>query len=120
VSAGTYLRAIARDLGDRLGVGAHLTTLRREAVGQLRVEDAVSLDRVSHAALLPAADVLGHLPAVELDPEGREAVVHGRAVADVRSGRGPGAVLLLKGAELVAVAQAEDGWLKPSVVVGTT
>jgi tRNA pseudouridine55 synthase len=120
VSTGTYLRAIARDLGSRLGVGAHLTALRREAIGGLRVEDAVTLDRVTREALLPAAQVLRHLPAVELDPEAKAAVVHGRAVAD--SGavghRGTGAVALLEGAELVAVARAEDGWLRPMVVLG--
>ena len=44
VSAGTYIRAMARDLGERLGVGGHLTALRREAIGALRVEEAVPLD----------------------------------------------------------------------------
>jgi tRNA pseudouridine55 synthase len=120
VSAGTYLRALARDLGARLGVGAHLTALRREAIGTLKVEDAVALDRVTRADLLPAASVLGHLPAVELDPEARAAVVHGRAVADRgAAGKGGGAVVLLEGTELVAVALAGDGWLRPTVVVGT-
>ncbi len=120
VSAGTYLRAIARDLGIRLGVGAHLTALRREAIGGLRVETAVALDRVTLEALLPAARVLQHLPAVELDPAARAAVVHGRVVAD-RGAEAPraGAVVLLEGGELVAVAMAEDGWLRPAVVVGT-
>ncbi|MFZ5624686.1 MAG: tRNA pseudouridine(55) synthase TruB, partial [Gemmatimonadota bacterium] len=47
VSAGTYVRAIGRDLGERLGTGAHLTALRREAIGDLRVEDAVPLDALS-------------------------------------------------------------------------
>jgi len=46
VSAGTYLRAVARDLGDAVGVGGHLTSLRREAIGGLRVEDAIPLDRL--------------------------------------------------------------------------
>ena len=50
VSAGTYVRAIARDLGDELGVGAHLVELRREAIGALRVEDAVPLERLDAAA----------------------------------------------------------------------
>lgn len=43
VSAGTYIRAIARDLGEALGCGAHLETLRRTASGSLRLADAVSL-----------------------------------------------------------------------------
>ena len=41
-SSGTYVRALARDLGDRLGVGAHLTALRRTAVGVFSVDGAVS------------------------------------------------------------------------------
>ena len=122
VSAGTYLRAIARDLGDRLGVGAHLSALRREAIGRLRVEDAVPLDRVDKARLLPAADVLRHLPVMELDPEAKAAVVHGRPVADsggAAGQRGSGAVMLLDGGEVVAVAHSDGGWLKPTVVIGS-
>ena len=118
VSPGTYLRGIARDLGDRLGVGAHLTTLRREAIGSLRVEDAVPLDRVSPAAVRPARAVLGHLPAVELDDRARADVLHGRAVA-APAGEGTGAeVALLAGGELIAVAREVDGWLRPAVVLG--
>jgi tRNA pseudouridine55 synthase len=121
VSAGTYLRAIARDLGDRLGVGAHLSALRREAIGELRVEDAAPLDRVDRNRLLPARAVLRHLPVVELDPEAKAAVVHGRPVADSGAGgrRGREAVVLLEGAEVVAVARSDGGWLRPTVVLGT-
>jgi tRNA pseudouridine55 synthase len=62
VSAGTYVRALARDLGERLGVGAHLTALRREAIGGLQVEDAVPLDALApETPLLPPLAVLGHL-----------------------------------------------------------
>ena len=117
VGPGTYLRAIARDLGEALGVGAHLAALRREAIGALRVEDAVPLDRLTPAALLPPRRALGHLPAVELDETARVAVGHGRAVpagADVS-----GDVALVHGDELVAVARATDGWLRPSVVLGS-
>ena len=67
VSPGTYVRAIARDLGERLGVGAHLTALRREAIGGLGVSDAVPLDRPDarraapgpHGAAAPAGDRAG-------------------------------------------------------------
>ncbi|MCR4317465.1 MAG: tRNA pseudouridine(55) synthase TruB [Planctomycetes bacterium] len=44
-SKGTYIRALARDIGDVLGVGAHLTALRRTAIGDLRVEDAFHIDK---------------------------------------------------------------------------
>jgi tRNA pseudouridine55 synthase len=117
VSPGTYLRAIARDLGERLGVGAHLTVLRREAIGGLRVEEAVPLDEVGPGALLPAVRVLGHLPAVELDPAAKAAVVHGRAVTGGPAAERGGPVVLLAGEEVVAVARSEDGRLQPTVVL---
>ncbi len=117
VSAGTYLRALARDLGERLGAGAHLTALRREAIGPLRVEDAVPLDRIGPDAVRPARFVLGHLPTVDLDDRTRADVLHGRAVA--AEGQESGTeVALLAGGELIAVARATDGWLRPAVVLG--
>ena len=120
VSPGTYVRAIARDLGEQLGIGSHLTRLRREAIGSLRVESAVSLDRLSPAALIPPRGVLADLPAVELDEAGRNDVAHGRAVVDGGNAgkRVTGdAVALMVGGDLVAVARAEDGWLRPTVVL---
>jgi tRNA pseudouridine55 synthase len=124
-SPGTYVRAIARDLGEQLGVGSHLTRLRREAIGSLRVENAVSLERLSPAALIPPRWVLPDLPAVELDEAGRNDVAHGRAVVDGRAGAlraggqqvGGAVVALLAAGELVAMARAENGWLHPTVVL---
>ena len=117
VSAGTYVRALARDLGERLGVGAHLTALCRESIGALRVEDAVRLADVDPSSVRPARAVLGHLPAVELDEPGRVAVSHGRAVpADADA---LGDVALVHEGELVAVARAGDGWFRPRVVLST-
>jgi tRNA pseudouridine55 synthase len=122
VSAGTYIRALARDLGEQLGVGAHLHSLRRESIGWLRVEDAIPLERLSPTAVLPPQAVLGNLPAVDLDDEARRAVVHGRAVVDrgTAGQRDSGAaVALFSRGELVAVARADEGWLYPSVVLET-
>ena len=44
-SKGTYIRALARDIGERLGSGAYLTALRRTRVGDVRVEDCLTIDR---------------------------------------------------------------------------
>jgi tRNA pseudouridine(55) synthase len=44
-SKGTYIRALARDIGEALGSGAHLTALRRTRVGNIRVEDGLAFDR---------------------------------------------------------------------------
>jgi tRNA pseudouridine55 synthase len=117
VSPGTYVRAIARDLGERLGVGAHLTALRREAIGGLRVSDAVPLERVTRDDVLPVRAVLRHLPSLELDEPARLAVSHGRPLPAAESAAGD--VALLHEGEVVAVARAADGWLRPSVVLGT-
>jgi tRNA pseudouridine55 synthase len=121
VSAGTYLRAIARDLGLRLGVGAHLTALRRESIGSLRVEDAHPLEELGPAAVVPAREVLQDLPSVDLDEPARRAVAHGRAVVDGREvgKRGGGeAVALLYEGEVFAIAHSDDTWLRPTVVLG--
>ncbi len=49
VSSGTYVRSMAHDLGQALGVGAHLTALRREAIGHFHVEDALKIPQVVEA-----------------------------------------------------------------------
>lgn len=115
VSAGTYVRALARDLGEALGCGAHLEALRREAVGALRVEDAVAPDAVGPGDLRPARLAVAHLPAVELDDAAREAVGHGRAIPGGAAFQGH--VALLVRGELAAVAWAEGGMLRPEVVL---
>jgi tRNA pseudouridine55 synthase len=118
VSAGTYIRAVARDLGTALGVGGHLRALRREAIGALRVEQAVPLDAIGPAAVRAPATVLPHLPAVALDEAGRDHAAHGRRVPDGPAQPGQLA-RLMAGDELVAVARHEaDGW-QPVVVLGT-
>jgi tRNA pseudouridine55 synthase len=79
-SPGTYVRALARDLGERLGVGGHLVALRRTRSGSFGLDDAVSGDDLSGARehLVPLDALLSELPAVRVGPEGRERVLHGR------------------------------------------
>jgi tRNA pseudouridine55 synthase len=116
VSAGTYVRAVARDLGERLGVGAHLESLRRESVGPLRVEDAVPLEVVGPGTRVwPVGAVLSHLPLVTVDEAGRENVVHGRPVPGTVSGT----AALLHGGAVIAVAEGDGAWLSPRVVLET-
>jgi tRNA pseudouridine55 synthase len=116
VSAGTYVRTMARSLGERLDTGAHLEALRREAIGALRVEDAIPLaDLAEHSARVPLTDVLSHLARVELSSDERTDVSHGRAVN--RSAGTGGFVQLIYHGELVAVAREDGDWLKPAVVL---
>jgi tRNA pseudouridine55 synthase len=120
VSTGTYIRALARVLGERLGVGAHLAELRRERIGGLDVADAVPLDRVGPGtALLPLTRVLAHLPTVAVSEPERADIRHGRAVMG-RETFGPAgaeAVVLTAEGAVIAVARPEAGRLRPAVVL---
>ena len=81
-SSGTYVRAIARDLGARLGVGGHLTALRRTAVGSFALDVARTLEQLGEEfAMLPISDAArASFPARDLD-ESQAADVHfGRAL----------------------------------------
>lgn len=64
VSSGTYIRSIARDLGDRLGVGAYMSALRRLNVGQFDVIDAMNLDSLSFDAIKTNIRSIDSLPKV--------------------------------------------------------
>jgi tRNA pseudouridine55 synthase len=118
VSAGTYVRALARDLGDRLGLGAHLRALRREWIGRLRVEDAVPLDQVGEGIrLLSPLDVLPQWPRVTLTEAEVAAVRQGRCIARPPARAEPASVLLVADDTLVAVAEATAGGWQPRVVL---
>ncbi|MFD5214566.1 tRNA pseudouridine(55) synthase TruB [Microbacterium sp. NPDC058345] len=78
-SSGTYIRALARDLGAALGVGGHLTRLRRTRVGGFDVADAVGLDGLADAvALSPAAAARRVLPALEVSADEARDLRHGK------------------------------------------
>jgi tRNA pseudouridine55 synthase len=80
-SPGTYVRALARDLGEALGTGGHLTALRRTRSGAFGLEEAVALDRVEAdgaRSLVPLSRLLSDLPMVRVGSEGRTALRHGR------------------------------------------
>jgi tRNA pseudouridine55 synthase len=85
--AGTYIRSLARDLGEALGCGAHLTALRRLWVDPFRKPIMHTLDALSNmdaqardALLLPIDAGLEGLPAVHLDAAGSRALAHGQTV----------------------------------------
>jgi tRNA pseudouridine55 synthase len=120
VSAGTYVRALARDVGDTLGLGAHLVALRRESIGTLSVSEALQLDAIDATALKPPLAVLGHMSRVELDDAAMAFVQHGRAIPRREGGEGgDGAVALVNGTELIAVANAVGESWQPVVVIAT-
>jgi tRNA pseudouridine55 synthase len=91
VSAGTYLRSFAHDLGVALGCGGHLHALRRVAAGPFGVEEAVPLGQIQAegpavaSRVLPLDRIPLGMPTLQLSAAGVHAVRHGRpcGVADV-------------------------------------
>jgi tRNA pseudouridine55 synthase len=119
--SGTYIRAIARDLGETLGVGGHLAALRRTAVGTHAVESACSVDdladpeRVRHA-LVPTVRALSHLPRIDLTAEQREHVRHGRVLHLPDAPQATIIVLTDAEERLVAIAESGAGLVRPRKV----
>lgn len=114
VGRGTYLRALARDLGERLGCGAHLRALRRTHVGPFSVSEASPPDRVSPAHIGPPLMAVPHLPRVALDAALRARAAHGQPI---HYPDGPALAALTADGELIAVARREGMHLKPRVVL---
>ena len=80
-SSGTYIRAIARDLGETLGVGGHLTALRRTMVGPWSVDQAVGSDEISNDAVIDPAVIISQvLPTVSVDRPTADALSHGKRI----------------------------------------
>ena len=119
--AGTYIRAIARDVGEALGVHGHLTALRRTRVGTHAVEGAVPLDALAdearvRAALLSPLDAVSHLPRVLVDEAGLAALRHGRAVPADPSAPGGPVALASAGGELLAIGERAGDVVRPRKV----
>ena len=115
---GTYIRALARDLGRRTGSAAHLSALRRTRSGPFHVRDAVTLEQVREgkATLRPALDALPTIPHVEISGDDAERVLRGMTVP--REGEAPCAALVdARSGALVAYAESDGERWQPRVVM---
>lgn len=119
VGGGTYIRALARDLGEALGCGGALATLRRTAIGPLRVADAGPPPDDAEgvrAGLLPPERMPLEPPALILsDDADARRFVHGLEVP--AEGAGLRRVLDPAGARLLGIGEVTDGRLRPRVVL---
>ncbi len=116
VGSGMYVRALARDLGERLDIPAHCASLRRTRIGSFDVAAAEHPEVASNDRLLAPAQLLGHLPVRTLSDAEAVDVGFGR---DVVRDEGEAAVVSLVAADgrLVAVAEALDDRWHPTVVL---
>jgi tRNA pseudouridine55 synthase len=115
-SSGTYIRALARDLGAALEVGGHITALRRTRVGNFDVSQSSTLEQLDNLKLIPLIDAARDLfPVIELEDSDVTDLVHGKRLlgralaAGMVAGRSPEG-------ELVAVLESANKDLKSVVV----
>ncbi len=129
---GAYVRAIARDLGEKLGCFAHVAQLRRLAVGPFTVEQAISLDALKQLVendtlpqvLVPVATALAGIPALAVTEPQAHRMRSGQPIrvppALLPDRATEGATLrVMRGGELVALARLEGGELAPVRVFPT-
>jgi tRNA pseudouridine55 synthase len=107
VSSGTYLRSLARDIGEALNVPAHLSGLIRTRVGKFKLEQAVELEDLRSATPIPELDAL-EMPRIE---------VTAKQAKDARDGKklehdAVGQVILTLEGQLVAVVEGDGSRLK--------
>lgn len=128
-SSGTYVRSLANDLGNDLGVGAHLTGLRRTKNGQFTLRDAVRLQDLKESFeigdwykhLIPAAETLADWHTIELSPEDVDRIKHGHRIP-AESGSSGWARGLSEQGDLIAlleVVEGDDFWQPRKVFVTT-
>ncbi len=120
-SSGTYVRAVARDIGETLGVGAHLTALRRLRVGDFRVEEALRVDEVGgaeelNARLLSAERAIAHLGRLDVTSAVQRALSHGQP-APYSGVEDAGPLAIFADGRLAAIAEWKDGFLWPRKVL---
>jgi tRNA pseudouridine55 synthase len=113
-SSGTYIRALARDLGEALKVGGHLTALRRTSIGGFKIEDAVNIHQIAQRCI-PLGEAAGRvLETRKVDLDEQTLLRNGRAIFAV--GKVGAYAALNTGGELVALLQEEGERAKPIAV----
>lgn len=125
-SSGTYVRAIARDLGEALGVGAHLTALRRTAVGGFSVDDALEVDAlaaVPASAWITPADAVRRagLSWFEVGAGASDELAQGRVIplGEVHGANG-GVTAAVEAGRLLALGEVTERGFQPrKVFVGS-
>jgi tRNA pseudouridine55 synthase len=115
-SSGTYIRALARDLGNLLGVGGHITALRRTKVGHFDVTQANSIEELGELRLTELAAAAKQLfPVIELTESEVTDLIHGKRISGKSEVTGLAAGLSTSG-KLVAVLESVKTDLKSVVV----
>lgn len=119
-SSGTYVRSLARDIGAKLRVGAHLVELRRTSVGVFSVEDAINPDQLGDNSVIEAGAIdplkaIGHLSEVKVNQASANKLVCGSAVP-FKDSAISGPVAVSQQGVLIAIAEIAEGYMQPRKV----
>ena len=121
-SAGTYIRTLAEDIGREIGIGAHLTELRRTRAGRFTIDEAVKLDDVGETDLRPVELAVEHLPAFSLREDRVAKTLNGMSTRDLSGTFADGELvrMTVPSGELVAIGFFDDAEkvVQPKVVLG--
>jgi len=112
---GTYVRSLAHDLGQRLGCGAHLSSLRRLRSGDFGIEGAVRMESADVSNLTPLDELFVHWPSRVVSGLEERRVRQGNPIPSEEM---TGLVRILNNqGQFLAVAAVESGWARPRVVL---
>jgi tRNA pseudouridine55 synthase len=121
-SAGTYIRTLAEEIGREIGVGAHLTALRRTRAGRFSIDEATRLDEVSEADLRPVEQAVEHLPEFVLREDRVAKTLNGMSTRDLSGTFTEGQQIRMTSptGELIAIGYYDDSEkvVQPKVVLG--
>jgi len=121
-SAGTYVRTLAEDIGREVGLGAHLSALRRTRAGRFTISQAVQLDEVTESDLLPVEQAVEHLPEFVLREDRVSRTLNGMSTRDLSGNfpEGEQVRMISRSGDLIAIGVFDEAEkvIQPKVVLG--
>lgn len=118
-SKGTYIRSLCNDIGEILGMGAHITSLQRTLIGRFRIEDSVTLDELQNSpaagsAFVSIDEALGHLGEISLDERDFTRAKNGLSITQHIPGLPQGSFVRVKDplGHLFAIGMILEGTMK--------
>jgi tRNA pseudouridine55 synthase len=125
-SKGVYIRSLCSEIGQVLGMGAHLASLVRTSSGRYRIDDAISLDELSRlsgaglaeSVFMPIDRALDEMPSVTVEGTDARRISHGNRIAGPEKGMPANSLLRIHDETgcLLAIARAGAGGLEPEMV----
>ena len=126
-SAGTFIRTLAEEIGKEIGIGAHLSELRRIAAGAFGIENAVSLEELDaledpYSRIISMNEAVGHLPSIELSEDRIGKTLSGLSTRVQRNDLGSGDPIRMidsaGGLIAIGIFNAEENIVQPKIVLG--